>query len=263
VIYIYKNDQQSGPYEEHIVLEQLKSGVLSPNDLAVRHGETRWQPLSDMFPETIAAAPLPPPVSAPMQPAVTTPRSEPRRVAVIEPAAPLYRKTLLQKIFFGLVFLASLAALAGAGYLFWRMATGSGDLQADLRNLSFRILVRNAAIGLFVAAFLSFIAFLLTFKRKIIASNALRILVRAVFIFVLLLGVAEFGIGVYSYLTYTNPYVSSVKASDQNELLKAMQEGEAVTGPYESAVIHLPISAGLVILGLSGILMTRRAKPTT
>src|SRR5215213_8806743 len=49
-IYINKNGQQSGPYEDHIVIDQLRSGVLSPEDLAIRHGDASWQSLANMFP---------------------------------------------------------------------------------------------------------------------------------------------------------------------------------------------------------------------
>ncbi|HKP70247.1 MAG TPA: GYF domain-containing protein [Pyrinomonadaceae bacterium] len=61
-IYINKNNQQSGPYEEHVVIDQLRSGMLSPNDLGIRHGETTWQRLGDLFPQ-VGSTPTPPPVS--------------------------------------------------------------------------------------------------------------------------------------------------------------------------------------------------------
>lgn len=50
-IYINKNNQQLGPYEDHIVIDQLNSGQLSPTDLGIRQGGTTWEPLGDMFPE--------------------------------------------------------------------------------------------------------------------------------------------------------------------------------------------------------------------
>jgi hypothetical protein len=56
-IYIYKNNQQSGPFEEAKVLEMLKSGQLSPNDLAVRKGGQDWQKLDSLFPTFGSAAP--------------------------------------------------------------------------------------------------------------------------------------------------------------------------------------------------------------
>ena len=58
-IYINKDGQQSGPYEDHVVIDQLKNGSLSPNDLGVKHGETSWQRLGDMFPGVGVAEPKP------------------------------------------------------------------------------------------------------------------------------------------------------------------------------------------------------------
>ena len=49
-IYINKDNQQSGPYEDRVVIDQLRSGMLSPDDMAIRHGESSWQRLGDMFP---------------------------------------------------------------------------------------------------------------------------------------------------------------------------------------------------------------------
>jgi hypothetical protein len=49
-IYINKNNQQLGPFDEAKVLEMLGNGQLSPNDLAIRHGEKEWQTLSNFFP---------------------------------------------------------------------------------------------------------------------------------------------------------------------------------------------------------------------
>ncbi|HVF29415.1 MAG TPA: DUF4339 domain-containing protein [Pyrinomonadaceae bacterium] len=62
-IYINKNGQQSGPYEDHIVRDQLTSGVLSTNDMAIRHGDATWQKLGDMFPG-VGRSSSPPPVAA-------------------------------------------------------------------------------------------------------------------------------------------------------------------------------------------------------
>jgi hypothetical protein len=56
-IYINKNGQQSGPYEDHIVIDQLRSGMLSPDDMAIRHGGASWQRLGDMFPEAVRHEP--------------------------------------------------------------------------------------------------------------------------------------------------------------------------------------------------------------
>jgi len=58
-IYINKNGQQSGPYEDHVVIDQLKNGSLSPDDLGVKHGESAWQRLGDIFPGVGVAEPVP------------------------------------------------------------------------------------------------------------------------------------------------------------------------------------------------------------
>jgi hypothetical protein len=55
-IYINKDGRQSGPYEEHIVTDQLGSGVLSPDDLGIRHGESSWRRLGEMFPDIAKGA---------------------------------------------------------------------------------------------------------------------------------------------------------------------------------------------------------------
>lgn len=49
-IYISKNNQQLGPFEESKVLEMLGGGQLSPNDLAIRHGEEQWRKLGEFYP---------------------------------------------------------------------------------------------------------------------------------------------------------------------------------------------------------------------
>jgi hypothetical protein len=49
-IYISKNNQQSGPFDESKVLEMLNSGQLSPDDFAIRQGSSQWQKLGEMFP---------------------------------------------------------------------------------------------------------------------------------------------------------------------------------------------------------------------
>lgn len=65
-IYIFKNNQQEGPFEEAKVLEMLKSGQLSPNDMGIRQGGKDWQKLGSLFPGVVNAPPITPPVSAPV-----------------------------------------------------------------------------------------------------------------------------------------------------------------------------------------------------
>lgn len=59
-IYISKNNQQLGPFDESKVREMLGSGELSPNDLGIRHGEQQWQKLAEMFPSSPSPQVLPP-----------------------------------------------------------------------------------------------------------------------------------------------------------------------------------------------------------
>jgi hypothetical protein len=69
-IYINKNGQQSGPFEDSVVIDQLRSGSLSPNDMAIRQGDASWQRVGDMFPGVSAgpssALPIGASVAAPV-----------------------------------------------------------------------------------------------------------------------------------------------------------------------------------------------------
>ena len=250
-IYIHKNNQQSGPYEEHLILDQLKSGLLRPDDMAIRQGDSQWQPLRTMFPQvanvpTERPVPLAASAGAPVTPARPT-----------EPE-PQYRKTTLQKIFFGLCFLGSVVILAAAVYYIFTFGS-SGNLEADLSRLGFRDLAKYLAIGTFVGGFFMFLAFLLSFKRKLIRSNGARIALRALFVLILIAGLGSLGFGAFSYLNYSPP-ASFTGASSSNDLLRALESSSAATGPYETAAIALPIGAGLFLFGLSGILMAKRAR---
>lgn len=252
-IYIHRNGQQFGPFEDQQVIDQLGSGQFSPDDMGIRQGETEWKKLSAMFPNAtptqVPFAAIPPP-----------PVAEPVAAATPVQYEAVYRGTTMQKVFFGFCLLVAVIAFAGAAYDFYSMMGSTGDLQADLSRMSFRVLARNAAGGILVGAFFALLAFLLTFKRKLIRSNGPRIALRVVFILILLAGIGSLAGGVFSYFTYSAPYSSSKKSSESNELLRALEEGSAATAPYEMAVILLPIGAGLFLLGLSGILMTKKLR---
>lgn len=55
-LYLYKNNQRFGPYEDARVLEMLGSGQVSPNDLGIREGDKDWQPLAKLFSDVPVAA---------------------------------------------------------------------------------------------------------------------------------------------------------------------------------------------------------------
>jgi hypothetical protein len=50
ILYIFRNNQQLGPFDESYVRDALRSGTFSANDLACPEGSTEWLPLSTFFP---------------------------------------------------------------------------------------------------------------------------------------------------------------------------------------------------------------------
>ncbi len=64
--FIGKNGQQSGPFEESVIREQLASGALSYDDLIWREGMAAWAPVHTVFSPASAnidSAAQPPPVA--------------------------------------------------------------------------------------------------------------------------------------------------------------------------------------------------------
>jgi uncharacterized RDD family membrane protein YckC len=58
-IWIGRDGERHGPYKEEDVRQWLRSGQVSPKDLAWYEGLADWQPLSVLFPDVSAAAPPP------------------------------------------------------------------------------------------------------------------------------------------------------------------------------------------------------------
>jgi hypothetical protein len=48
-IYLSKNNVQTGPIPAEQVLNMINSGQISPFDMAIRQGDTQWQPLNMYF----------------------------------------------------------------------------------------------------------------------------------------------------------------------------------------------------------------------
>ena len=63
--YIYKNNQQAGPFEDTAVLEWLKNGQLSGEDFGCRANAKEWQSLKTLFGNN-SAQPLPVSTFAPI-----------------------------------------------------------------------------------------------------------------------------------------------------------------------------------------------------
>jgi hypothetical protein len=63
--YIYKNNEQTGPHDDAVVEDGLRTGKFSPLDLASRDGATGWESLSTFFPfisqsRSTSSSPTPP-----------------------------------------------------------------------------------------------------------------------------------------------------------------------------------------------------------
>jgi hypothetical protein len=115
-IYISKNNQQSGPFDESKVLEMLSNGQLSPDDFAVRQGGSQWQKLGEMFPSAGRAAQN--------QPSFGQPANEPQVAQPVNQPAPAAAKPKKSRkgLLFGClgILLFSGLVLAVLGFLAYR-----------------------------------------------------------------------------------------------------------------------------------------------
>jgi hypothetical protein len=128
-IYIHKNNQQLGPFEESKVLEMLRNGEVSPNDMAIRQGETEWRKLGDYYPDAGSTAPAPAPVAA-AQPAPNAP-DQAAPVAAAQPAQKKSKKGLLLGC--AAFFVIALLIAAVLGFLAYRNLNPA-DSTEDLPN---------------------------------------------------------------------------------------------------------------------------------
>jgi hypothetical protein len=64
LIYIGKNNERTGPFDESQVLAGIRDGVFSLSDLAWHEGMTGWEPLGSLYPSPSTPPPLPPPIVA-------------------------------------------------------------------------------------------------------------------------------------------------------------------------------------------------------
>ena len=61
-IYIAKNGQQLGPFDEEQLTQKIQQGIVSYDDLAWVEGMSDWRPLRQVIPSA-SGTPVPPPVS--------------------------------------------------------------------------------------------------------------------------------------------------------------------------------------------------------
>jgi hypothetical protein len=59
--YIYKNEQQLGPFEDSMIIDAIRAGTYSYDDLCWKEGWEDWKPLRTLFPEPPRAGGTPPP----------------------------------------------------------------------------------------------------------------------------------------------------------------------------------------------------------
>ena len=70
--FIAKNGQQTGPFAEAEVLQQMAAGAVGPQDLCWHEGMTNWAPISSVI-GGVPPPPAAPPLLAPPVPAPATP----------------------------------------------------------------------------------------------------------------------------------------------------------------------------------------------
>ena len=88
-IWIGRDGERHGPYKEDDVRQWLRSGQVSPQDLAWYEGLADWQPLSVLFPDTPAA---PPPAASNPYAAPTAPLLPQTTAAALEDHAGFWKR---------------------------------------------------------------------------------------------------------------------------------------------------------------------------
>ena len=144
-IYIYKNQQSSGPYSEADIAAWLRSGQLIGTDLACRAGTATWQPLADI----ISVVP------APQSLAAYSSAAEWARKTMTEPIDVVGKyDSIVYRIILGLLFLVVpiLLVFAGAAVL---VASGNPWL-----------LIVGVFVFLMMGGLFAFIRLLAYFRRQ-------------------------------------------------------------------------------------------------
>jgi hypothetical protein len=116
-IYISKNNQQTGPFDESKVLEMLAGGQLSPDDFAIRQGGNQWQKLGELFPD--AGRRTQPPAQPPFPGQFGQPSAGSQAAVAAAPTTPKKSRKGLLFGCLGILLLAGLV-LAVLGFLGYR-----------------------------------------------------------------------------------------------------------------------------------------------
>lgn len=110
-IYIYKNNQQTGPFDDNAVIEWLKKGQLSPDDMAFRQGQAGWQPLKNIFP--FAGAPILPTQSSPPQVSLNNQYTSPPQKS----GGGAGKTILILALVFGFILVVGIGGVVGLYFL--------------------------------------------------------------------------------------------------------------------------------------------------
>lgn len=117
-IYVHKNNQQLGPFEESKVLEMLNAGELSAQDMAIRQGDKEWRKLGDYYPNVGAPPATPEPTPTPASTPTPEPTPAPATDAAAQPAPRKSKKGLLLGC--GAFLLVALLIAAVLGFFAYR-----------------------------------------------------------------------------------------------------------------------------------------------
>jgi hypothetical protein len=236
-IYINRNGEQTGPFDDRVIIERLHSGHLSPGDLAIRTGDSQWQTLDSLFPDAVA------------RPVATS-------LSAVSLTDPQYRNTVFARIFFGLCLLVEIVISAALAYYFYGVIDPSRKVTTLLDRTVIGILLIMLS-GNLVGTFVTLLAFAMSFKRKIIRSNGLRLSIRIVSILILLTGFGN--VAFWGYRLYETNHAYNLTNINRSDSVVIFGLYDMMV-PYGVGLIIFPIAVGLVLFGLSGILMTQRAR---
>jgi GYF domain 2 len=106
-MFINKNGQQHGPFDEEKVLEMLRNGQFSPNDFGIKDGQQSWQKLGEIFSEPKQNTSIPP---------INQPPQNVPNIQVNQQFTPTPQKSGSSKgLMFGLIGCGSLILLSVVG----------------------------------------------------------------------------------------------------------------------------------------------------
>jgi GYF domain 2 len=110
-MFINKNGQQHGPFDEAKVLEMLRAGQISGNDFGIKDGQQKWQKLGEMFSAPKQSVTVPPVNPVPQQ-NVPTPQFD-RKISPTPQKSGSSKGLMFGLIGCGGLILLSLIGLAG------------------------------------------------------------------------------------------------------------------------------------------------------